>query len=77
QLTEELIRRHDLILVMESGHRRAVEAIDPSARGRIYRWGEWGDFEVPDPYRQPREVFEQSLELILRGLDDWLVKLKA
>ena len=77
QLTAELIRRHDLILVMESGHKRAVESIDPSARGKVYRWGEWGDFDIPDPYRQSREVFEQALELILRGVDDWSAKLKA
>lgn len=77
QLTPELTRAADLILVMESGHRRAVESIDRSVRGKTYRWGEWGGFDVPDPYRRPREAFEQSLALIRQGLEDWLPKLKG
>jgi len=77
QLTPELCRSADLILVMESGHKRAVESIDPSARGKIYRWGEWGGFDISDPYRRPQAAFEQALTLIRQGLDLWLPKLKG
>lgn len=75
QLTPDMTRSADLILVMESGHKRAIENIDPSARGKIYRWGEWGGFNVPDPYRCPQDAFEQALALIREGLDLWLPKL--
>lgn len=77
QLTSALLRRNDLVLVMESGHKKAVETIDPSARGKVYRWGEWGDFDVPDPFGESREVFEQALALLLQGLKDWSSKLKG
>ena len=77
QLTPELITRADLILVMESGHRRAVDANEPTARGKVYRLGEWQDIEIPDPYRQPREAFEEALELIDKGVADWVERLKA
>lgn len=77
QLTPALLRQHDLILVMEAGHKKAVEAIDPSARGKIYRWGEWSGFDVPDPFGESREVFEQALALLRRGLEDWSSKLKG
>jgi len=77
QLTPELITRADLILVMESGHRRAVDANEPTARGKLYRLGEWQDIEIPDPYRQPREAFEETLELIDKGVADWVERLKA
>jgi protein-tyrosine phosphatase len=70
QLTPELIRAFELILVMEKGQQRAVEAILPSARGRVQRIGHWGAFDVPDPYRRGRPDFERSLALIERGLDD-------
>lgn len=70
QLTPELIRSFELILVMEADQQRAVEDILPSARGRVHRIGRWGSFDVPDPYRRDREDFEHALELIVRGVDD-------
>ena len=77
QLTPELVTRADLILVMESGHRRAIDADEPTARGKVYRLGEWQDIEIPDQYRQPREAFEETLELIDKGVADWVERLKA
>jgi protein-tyrosine phosphatase len=70
QLTPDIIRAFELILVMEAGQDRAVESILPSARGRVHRIGRWGDFDVPDPFRQSRERFERALELIERGIGD-------
>ncbi len=70
QLTPDLIRSFELILVMESEQQRAVEAILPSARGRVHRIGRWGNFDVPDPYRRDQDAFERALELIVQGVDD-------
>jgi protein-tyrosine phosphatase len=70
QLTPELIRAFELILVMETDQQRDVEGILPSARGRVQRLGRWGGFDVPDPYRLDRSAFERSLALIERGLGD-------
>ncbi|ACL67748.1 protein tyrosine phosphatase [Anaeromyxobacter dehalogenans 2CP-1] len=71
QLTPALISGFDLVLVMEEGHKREVEAIAPGARGRVQRLGRFGGFDVPDPYRQGRPAFERALALIERGLDDF------
>ncbi|MDQ3262282.1 MAG: low molecular weight phosphotyrosine protein phosphatase [Myxococcota bacterium] len=71
QLSPELAMRAELILVMEEGHRRAVEQMIPMARGRVHRLGRWGNFDVPDPYRHPRAAFEEALGLIDRGLADF------
>jgi protein-tyrosine phosphatase len=71
QLTPELARRFELVLVMEAGHQREVEATIPALRGRVHRLGRFGDFDVPDPHRQPRAAFERALALIERGLDDF------
>lgn len=70
QLTPDLIRAFELILVMESRQQRAVEEILPGARGRVHRLGRWGGFDVPDPYGRDREDFEDALGLIVRGVDD-------
>ena len=76
QLTSELVTKADLILVMESGHRRVIDANEPTARGKVYRLGEWQDLEIPDPYRQPRDAFEAALEKIDTGIADWVERLK-
>lgn len=75
QLTAEMLREHELILVMEDWQRRKVETDFPMARGRVMLLGHWQGAEVPDPYRQPRAAFEQALEQIEQGLEDWKEKL--
>lgn len=75
QLNSAMLRQADLVLVMEAEHKRAIDMIDPSVRGKIYRLGEWGGFDISDPYRQPREAFEECLRLIQRGVADWSAKL--
>lgn len=70
QLTPELIRSFELVLVMDAEQQRAVEAMSPSARGRVHRIGRWSSFDVPDPYRRDRPAFDQAFALIERGVDD-------
>lgn len=77
QLTPDLIDASDLILVMESGHKRAIDGEDPTARGKVYRLCEWQDKDIPDPFRQPREAFEESLLMIEQGVQDWVERIKA
>lgn len=76
QLTPELIAEADLILVMETGHKRAIDGLDPKVRGKVHRLGEWHDIEIPDPYRKPRAAFEEALTLIEQGINEWAEKIK-
>ncbi len=75
QLTSAMLRQADLVLVMEAEYKKAIESLDPCARGKVYRLGEWGNFDILDPYRQSREVFEHALQLIQQGVADWSSKL--
>ena len=70
QLTPSIVRSFNLVLAMEGWQQREVEAIDPSARGRVHRLGRIGKFDVPDPFGKDRAAFVQSLALIERGLDE-------
>jgi protein-tyrosine phosphatase len=70
QLTPELIAAADLVLVMEEGHRRQIETLAPSARGRVHRIGKFGKYDVADPFGKSREAFASALSLIERGLED-------
>ena len=74
QLSTELISEYDLILVMEKGHINAVHNIASSSKRKVHLLGKWSDFEISDPYMQPRREFEVALELIERGVDEWVEK---
>ena len=75
QLNKEMIRKADLILVMESAHKIAIEENEPSAKGKVFRLGEWGKFDISDPYKQDISAFVKSLNLIEQGIALWLPKL--
>ena len=71
QITPDMVHAADLVLVMEAGHKRAIDANEPAARAKIYRLGEWKDRDIRDPYRQPREAFEAALADIDDGVAEW------
>ena len=71
QITPDMVHAADLVLVMEAGHKRAIDANEPEARAKIYRLGEWQDRDIRDPYRQPREAFEAALADIDTGVAEW------
>lgn len=75
QLNKEMIRKTDLILVMETAHKIAIEESEPSAKGKVFRLGEWGKFDIPDPYKQDLSVFIESINLIEQGVASWVSKL--
>ena len=77
QLTPQLVSENDLILVLESGHKRVIDANEPSARGKVYRLGEWQDQDIPDPFRKPRAAFEEALLLIDQGCKSWTEKIES
>ena len=76
QLTSELCREFDLILVMEQGHINAVTNIAPEARGKTMLLSQWLDKQdIPDPYRQSKEAFDYAFDLIERSVRAWSKKL--
>jgi len=77
QLNRNLIYWADLILVMEKEQKSLIFSIEPSARGKVYCIGEWGEFDVPDPYRQSEKMFKIALDLIVTGVQNWVEKLKG
>ncbi|MGA9521317.1 MAG: low molecular weight protein-tyrosine-phosphatase [Myxococcaceae bacterium] len=70
QLTPELLREHELVLTMEQWQVREVERLSPSARGKVFRIGQWGGFDVPDPHGRSREMFVEVVKLLDRGMAD-------
>ncbi|WP_231937795.1 low molecular weight phosphotyrosine protein phosphatase [Burkholderia lata] len=76
QLVEHECRRADLILVVEDGHRRAIEHAYPFARGRVFTLGHYGRFDIADPFGQERRKFQECLEMIEMGVDAWVQRIR-
>ena len=77
QLDPELVSAADLILVMELGHKKAIDEMDQAARGKVHRLGEWQDMEISDPYGQSKAVYAEALKNIEDGVADWAERLKS
>ncbi len=77
QLNKDMIRKADLILVMEAAHKAIIEVHEPSARGKVFRLGEWSDFDIVDPYQQGLAAFVTAFNLIEQGVSDWVKKLSC
>ena len=77
QIHPDMVAESDLVLVMEAGHRRAIDDADPTARGKVHRLGEWQDVDIDDPYRQERSAYEDALRDIEAGVASWVEKIKG
>lgn len=75
QINESLIDNSDLILTMSSEQKKYLEKYYLNACGKVFRIGEWSEFDVMDPYKRPKVVFEQVYALLMQGIDDWYRKL--
>ena len=76
QLVGWMCQTAELILVMEQGHKIEVEQLYPLVRGKVFRLGEFGKFDITDPYRQPRAAFETAYGHIARGVADWAPRIR-
>lgn len=73
QLDPSMLRQADLVLAMERDHLAAVSRLAPEASGKMFLLDKWQDAnDVPDPYRQSRQMFEHVHSMIERGVDSWL-----
>lgn len=77
QLTSSMLTEADLILVMEKGHANQISNIAPEARGKSFLLGKWNnDIEIPDPFRKPKQAFEEAYDLIEQSLNEWIKHLQ-
>lgn len=73
QATPELLRWADLILIMDSAHRRWIDSNHPQLRGRAFMITHWdGGDQVEDPYLLPTRYFERARDQMARGVESWL-----
>ncbi|WP_427309697.1 low molecular weight protein-tyrosine-phosphatase [Cupriavidus sp. H39] len=77
QLSGTLATQTDLILVMENEQKHEIQRRHPVVSGKVFRLGEPAKFDIPDPYRQPRESFERAFQQIQHGVQAWVPRILA
>jgi protein-tyrosine-phosphatase len=73
-----LLNASDLIVVMEQGHKEALENEFPACRGRIALLGELageGDPEIPDPVKTDFEESDATVQMIVTCIDKGFAEL--
>ena len=76
QVTSFLCQQTELILVMEQLHKSQLEQQFPVVRGKVFTLGQFGQFEIADPYRQPRDAFDTAYAAIAQGVADWAPRIR-
>lgn len=69
-LTAALLKKTDLVLTMEAEQSDIIRYSFPNYTGKIMRIGEFGNYDVPDPYSRNINAFHESFDLISRGIDE-------
>ena len=69
---------YDLFVAMDTGHLMELRSLMPDADVRLLReWDPHGTGNVPDPYYDGQEVFEEVLDIIERSCDGLVEELRA
>lgn len=78
QLTDAMGRDHDLILVMEPGHRAEISRRFPQLSGRTMLFDHWtGAKGIADPYRRPLEAHRTCRDQITAAAQAWIAQLSG
>ena len=72
QITQEMVREADLILVMDDEQRHMVESQFRGASGKTFRIGHFSNFDIPDPYGKGEKAFTETYSLVEKGITDWI-----
>jgi len=75
QVTQEMLGKADLVLVMEAVQQRQIEAFYPAGRGKISRLCHFSGQDVLDPYGRGEWVFRCALQVIESGVKEWTDRL--
>ena len=71
QVSEQRVRKADLILTMTRDQRERIEQNWPYTRGKVFRLGEAQGVDVTDPYGRHRTAFDLAFAQIEEGVAHW------
>ncbi|WP_109484180.1 exopolysaccharide biosynthesis protein [Paraburkholderia sp. C35] len=75
RLNVSMVRQADLVLVAERNQIRQVEALDRTARGKVFALGNWEGVDIVDPHGKTESSYHESLRLIERLAAGWIERI--
>jgi len=73
QLTPEMCRKQDLILVMERRHIAMMASIAPYVQGKTLLFGHWQNhLDIRDPFRRSPEAHQLCIQQLLISATGWI-----
>lgn len=76
QINLDILKWADLILVMEMGHKKELLYKYPWLEGKVFRYGESHQVDIPDPYRRPENAFVLAWNFISKLTPYWVEKIR-
>ena len=76
QINLDILKWADLILVMENGHKRELLYKYPWLEGKVFRYVESHQVDIPDPYRRPENAFVLAWNFISKLTPYWVEKIR-
>ena len=76
QINLDILKWADLILLMENGHKRELLYKYPWLEGKVFRYGESHQVDIPDPYRRPENAFVLAWNFISKLTPYWVEKIR-
>jgi protein-tyrosine phosphatase len=76
QATLPLLTAMDLILTLDQTHNEWIRTRYPQLQGRTFKLGHWrNNADIADPYRKPRQAFDQAFSAIRQCSEDWVKRI--
>ena len=75
QISEELVKKADLIFTMSFNQTKWIESQWPHCRGKTFKLGHWIDKDIADPYGHDQLAFETAKQDIIHSLELWFNKI--
>jgi protein-tyrosine phosphatase len=76
QVTSFICQQVELIMVMELSQKSQLEQQFPMVRGKVFSLGQYGQFDIADPYQEPIDAFETAYAAIAQGVADWVPRIR-
>jgi len=77
QLTLPMLQSADLVLTLDATHSDWINRRHPQFRGKVHKLGRWREnADVPDPYLQPKAMFEAVYAQMASQVEDWVKRVK-
>jgi len=76
-LTAAIAREADIILVMDELQKQQISIQYPFVRGKLFKLAEFRAQDIPDPYGQKPEIFQEVFILIQESVNEWSKRINS